>query len=104
MAKSGVAVSSKLTSGIEIATITINGTPTKLYAPNGTSGSNVQVEQLVSTGEHIANITVDGNTTALYAPGSSTTGDGFYYRTFMIYQRTNSGTNVPTTSDIQSAT
>ena len=104
MAKSGVTVSSNLNSGIEIATITINGTPTKLYAPNGTSGSNVRVEQLVSTGEHIANITVDGNTTALYAPGSSTPGDGFYYRTFMIYQRTNSGTNVPTTSDIQSAT
>lgn len=104
MAKSGVTVNTNLTSGIEIATITINGVATKLYAPNGTSGSNVRVEQLVSTGEHIANITVDGNTTALYAPGSSTPGDGFYYRTFMIYQRTNSGTNVPTTSDIQSAT
>ena len=34
MAKSGVTVNANLTSGIEIATITINGVATKLYAPN----------------------------------------------------------------------
>lgn len=34
MAKSGVTVNTNLTSGVEIATITINGVATKLYAPN----------------------------------------------------------------------
>lgn len=62
-------VTQTLTSGTEIATVTIDGTSTKLYAPSGGGGgSTVTVTQVQSSGTKIATVTVDSVGTDLYAP------------------------------------
>lgn len=69
---SNVSVTQVLSSGTKIATITIDGTDTDFYAPNGGGGgSTVSVTQKVSTGENIASITVDGVATELYATNTT---------------------------------
>lgn len=54
------------TTGTKIATITIDGTTTDLYAPEG--GGSVTVTQSLSSGTQVGSISVDGTSTALYAP------------------------------------
>lgn len=66
------------TSGTKIATVSIDGTSTDLYAPEGGGGgSTVSVTQTLSSGTQVASIDVDGTSTTLYAPtpptASSTT-------------------------------
>ena len=62
-------VTQTLTSGTEIATVTIDGTATKLYAPSGGGGgSTVTVTPILTSGTQTATISVDGTDTALYAP------------------------------------
>lgn len=62
-------VTQTLTSGTEIATVTIDGTATKLYAPaGGGGGSTVTVTPILTSGTQTATISVDGNATTLYAP------------------------------------
>lgn len=57
------------TSGTKIATVTIDGTATDLYAPEGGSGgSTVTVTQTLTSGTEIASVSVDGTSTTLYAP------------------------------------
>ena len=57
------------TSGTKIATVTIDGTATDLYAPEGGGGgSTVTVTQTLASGTDIASISVDGTSTTLYAP------------------------------------
>lgn len=60
-------VTQTLTSGTEIATVTIDGTATKLYAPEG-GGSTVTVTPILTSGTQTATISVDGTSTTLYAP------------------------------------
>ena len=72
---STVEVTPVLESGTKIATVTIDGEDTDLYAPEGGGGgSDVTVTPIVSTGTKIAEIDVDGTTSELYAPngGGST--------------------------------
>ena len=54
--------------GTHIATISIDGVPTEVYAPNsgGGSGSVVSVEQKIDFGDNVANILIDGNTYNIY--------------------------------------
>ena len=54
------------TSGTKIATVSIDGTSTDIYAPGG--GSTVTVTQSLTSGTQVGSISVDGNATALYAP------------------------------------
>lgn len=61
-------VTQTLTSGTEIATVTIDGTSTKLYAPSGGGGSTVTVTPILASGTQTATINVDGTSTTLYAP------------------------------------
>lgn len=62
-------VTQTLTSGTEIATVTIDGTATKLYAPSGGGGgSTVTVTPILTSGTQTATISVDGTDTTLYAP------------------------------------
>ena len=62
-------VTQTLTSGTEIATVTIDGTATKLYAPSGGGGgSTVTVTPILTSGTQTATISVDGTATTLYAP------------------------------------
>lgn len=62
-------VTQTLTSGTEIATVTIDGTATKLYAPSGGGGgSTVTVTPILTSGTQTATISVDGTSTTLYAP------------------------------------
>lgn len=56
--------------GTKIAEITVDGTTTDLYAPNGGGGSTVVVDQVVQSGVNIADITVDGTLTHLYTPNA----------------------------------
>lgn len=61
-------VTQTLTSGTEIATVTIDGTATKLYAPaGGGGGSTVTVTPILTSGTQTATISVDGTATTLYA-------------------------------------
>ena len=69
---SDVSVTQIQTTGTKIATITVDDTPTDLYAPTG-GGSDVSVSQIQSTGTKIATITVDDTPTDLYAPATSVT-------------------------------
>ena len=69
---------------------------------------NISVSQVLSSGEHIATITINGTPVNIYAPSSgggvAPGGDSeIYYRTFMIYQRTESPTEAPRTDTITSA-
>lgn len=62
-------VTQTLTSGTEIATVTIDGAATKLYAPEGGGGgSTVTVTPILTSGTQTATIDVDGTTSTLYAP------------------------------------
>ena len=57
------------TSGTKIATVTIDGTATDLYAPEGGGGgSTVTVTPILTSGTQTATISVDGTSTTLYAP------------------------------------
>lgn len=56
------------TSGTKIATVTIDGTATDLYAPEGGGGSTVTVTPILTSGTQTATISVDGTTSTLYAP------------------------------------
>lgn len=69
---STVEVTQVLSSGTKIASISVDGTPTDLYAPTPTEPTDVDVTQVVSTGTKIATITVDNVPTDLYAPTPST--------------------------------
>ena len=70
---STVTYTQTLQSGTKIGEITIDGTPTNIYAPSGGGGggSTVVVTPLLSTGTKIAEIDVDGDTTNLFAPNSA---------------------------------
>lgn len=68
---STVEVTQVLESGTKIATITVDNTPTDLFAPSPTEPTDVDVTQIVSTGTKIATITVDNVPTDLYAPAGS---------------------------------
>jgi len=59
-------VTQTVSSGTKIGSVTIDGTTTDLYAPNG--GSDVSVTQTLASGTEIGSITVDDTTTTLYAP------------------------------------
>lgn len=62
---SDVTVTQVLSSGTKTATITVDDTPTDLYAPDPT---DVVVTQEQTSGTKIATITVDNTPTDLYAP------------------------------------
>lgn len=62
---SDVSVTQVLSSGTKTATITVDDTPTDLYAPDPT---DVDVTQVQTSGTKIATITVDDTPTDLYAP------------------------------------
>lgn len=68
---SEVSVTQVLSSGTKIATITVDDTPTDLYAPTPTAPTDVDVTQVVSTGTKIATISVDNVPTDIYAPAGS---------------------------------
>lgn len=62
-------VTQVLSSGTKIATVSIDGTSTDLYAPQGGSGgSTVTVTPILTSGTQTATISVDGTTSTLYAP------------------------------------
>ena len=65
---SDVSVTQVLSSGTKTATITVDDTPTDLYAPDPT---DVNVTQVHTSGTKIATITVDDTPTDLYAPTPS---------------------------------
>lgn len=65
---SDVSVTQILSSGTKTATITVDDTPTDLYAPDPT---DVDVTQVQTSGTKIATITVDDTPTDLYAPSPS---------------------------------
>lgn len=65
---SDVSVTQVLSSGTKTATITVDDTPTDLYAPDPT---DVDVTQVQTSGTKIATITVDSTPTDLYAPTPS---------------------------------
>lgn len=73
-------------SGVNIADIEINGDTYSLYAPNG-GGSEVDVYTYQSTGINIADIEVDGTRYELYAPN----GGG---SSVSVTQKTSTGTNI----------
>lgn len=64
---SQVTVTPKVTEGINIASIDVDGETSELYAPE-VIPTNIEVTQIQTEGTHIADITIDGNTTELYAP------------------------------------
>lgn len=63
---SDVVVDQVLDSGTKIATISVDGSPTDIYAPN--PGSNVSVDAILTTGTQIASISVGNQSYDLYAP------------------------------------
>lgn len=64
-----------VSSGTKIATISINGVDTDVYAPNGGgSGSTVSWNQIQQSGTKIAEIEIDGVTQNVYAPAGGTVG------------------------------
>lgn len=90
-----------------------NGTTQIIDLPEtGSGGSVITVQQVLGSGIHIATITVDGNPVKIYAPNGGGGGDepggdepaGVSYRTFMVYQRTNSPSEAPATNTITAAT
>lgn len=67
--KSVVVCSQELSTGTLIATITVNGTPVNLYAPNGGGGGDtVSWTQVLSSGTKVGTITINGTSTDVYAP------------------------------------
>ena len=89
-----------------------DGTTQSVTIPTGGEGSSVSIQQILSSGTRIATITINGVSTDIYAPaggggGGDDSGDGgtvVTYNTFMVYQRTNSPTEAPSTNTITSAT
>jgi len=69
---STVTVTQKVSTGTNIADITVDGTTTQLFAPTS-GGSNVVVTPVQLTGDHIADIQVDGVTSELYSPAYTPT-------------------------------
>lgn len=68
----------KVSTGTNIATITINGGSQEVYAPAG-GGSDVTVTPILDDGVHIADIEVDGTTESIYSTdysGDISTVDG----------------------------
>lgn len=62
-------VTQVLSSGTKIATISIDGAATDIYAPDGGGGgSTVTVTPILASGTQTATIDVDGTSTTLYAP------------------------------------
>lgn len=57
-----------LSSGTKIGIITIDGTPTDIYAPSGGGGDTVTWSQILQTGTKIATIDINGSETDVYAP------------------------------------
>lgn len=102
-------------SGNKLTFTRSNGTTQVVDLPNGGSGSVVTVQQILSTGTKIATITVDGHSVDIYAPNGGSTPGGddddpsgdepteVSYRTFMVYQRTDSSSVAPTTNTITAA-
>ena len=67
--KSVVVCTQELSTGTLIATITVNGTPVNLYAPNGGGGGDtVAWTQVLLSGTKIGTITINGTPTDVYAP------------------------------------
>lgn len=86
---SDVSVTQVLLSGTKTATITVDDTPTDLYAPDPT---DVDVTQVQTSGTKIATITVDSTPTDLYAPTPSAPTD------VDVTQVLTSGTKIATIS------
>lgn len=63
-------MTTKQKTGTEIATVTVDGAATKLYAPKVVAAQNL------ATGTKIGSITIDGATTNFYAPAESGGGGG----------------------------
>lgn len=82
--------------------------------PTGSgNGSVVYIQQILSSGTKIATITIDGTPVDIYAPsngggtnpgGDTPSGTVITYNTFLVYQRTNSNTQAPSTNTITAAT
>lgn len=65
---SDVVVDQALASGTKIATISVDGNPTDIYAPTPTPATVVQVNPILDTGTQIASISVDNQSYEIYAP------------------------------------
>ena len=86
---SDVSVTQVLSSGTKTATITVDDTPTDLYAPDPT---DVDVTQVQTSGTKIATVTVDDVPTDIYAPTPSAPTD------VDVTQVLTSGTKIATIS------
>lgn len=86
-----------------------DGTNQSVTIPTSGDGSSVSIQQILSSGTKIATITINGVSTDIYAPsgnGGGGSGDGgtiVTYNTFMVYQRTNSSIEAPSTNTITTA-
>lgn len=78
---STVEVTQVLESGTKVATITVDDTPTDIFAPTPAEPTDVEVTQVVSTGTKIATITVDDTPTDIYAPSGGSGSDWTYINT-----------------------
>jgi len=78
---STVEVTQVLESGTKVATITVDDTPTDIFAPTPAEPTDVEVTQVVSSGTKIATISVDDVETDIYAPASGGGGDWTYVST-----------------------
>ena len=72
---STVEVTQVLESGTKVATITVDDTPTDIFAPTPAEPTDVEVTQVVSSGTKIATISVDDVETDIYAPASGGGGE-----------------------------
>lgn len=94
---SNVVVTPIVTTGTKIATITVDGTGSDLYAPNGGSGTvtDVQVNGTSVVSSGVANVPVMGGSTL----GVAKTGTGLYMTSGNALS-----INMPTDSDIKTGT
>lgn len=76
----------KQNTGTELATITVDGTSSKIYAPI------VSVTRSISTGTKIASLNINGENTDLYAPNNGGGGGGG--STVSVTQIQHSGTRI----------
>ena len=95
---SDVSVTQIQSTGTKIATVTVDGTDTDLYAPNGGGGgSDVSITPSLQSGTKVADYEIDGVTGELYAPTPTT------YSDFVGTDGTAAGTHglvpAPTASD-----
>ena len=89
-----------------------DGTNQSVTIPTSGDGSSVSIQQILSSGTRIATITINGVATDIYAPNGGGSGGGddepsgevVTYNTFMVYQRTASSTEAPSTDTITAAT